>query len=146
MVGFGAVFFVAGLFFGGVLLATMGEDPEVKPFLFLPLVFVAVGLFVMLWPVAASRRSCSIEIVGDELRIRRKGGFWGEKVHTWTKDQIQAIEVNDSTTSVNDRNLRQLSIKVGYMGRGMLIGRDEVELQWIAAKLRDGLGIATEAD
>lgn len=145
MVGFGAIFFVAGLFFGGVIVMNMDEDPDIKPFLFLPIAFVVMGLSVMLWPVAASRRSSRFEIVGDELRIRRKGGFWGEKVHKWTKDQIQAIEVNDSMTSVNDRTLRQLSIKVGYMGRGMLIGRDEVELQWIAAKLRDGLGITADA-
>ena len=72
--------------------------------------------------------------------------MWGEKVHNWTKDKIQAIEVNDSTTSVNVRTLRQLPIKVGYVGRGMLIGRDEIELQWIAAKLRGGLVIAADDD
>jgi len=137
---FGAVFFLAGAFFG-VMLYLKGEEEGIpQAFMFLPATFVVVGFFLMVWPLAMARRSSVFEIVGDELIVRRKGGFFG------VKDKIQDIEVADSTVCVNNRNLRELSIRVGYMGRGMLTGRDEVELQWVAAKLRDGMGMAPAVD
>lgn len=143
---FGAIFFMAGVFFG-VLLYLKGEEEAVPlAFMLLPGAFVVVGFFLMVWPLSMARRSWVFEIVGDELTVRRKGGFFGEKKQVWTKDKIQDIEVVDSTVSVNNRSLRELSIKVGYLGRDMLTGRDEVELQWVAAKLRDGMGMVPAAN
>ena len=140
LIGFGVIFALAGSIFSVILMVKMKEgDPRWA--ILLPATFIAVGAGLIVWSLALSRRRSVFEIADGELIVRRIGGFFGSKVQRWKADKVQGVEVVDGWVAVQGYELKVLSIKVAYVGRHMLMGRDVVELQWIAAKLREGLGL-----
>jgi len=88
------------------------------------------------------RRRATIQATSDRLRIAYVGFF---RSHTmeWSRDGLAAICVGPSGVEVNHKPVMELQIHP-LAGRkfGFLADRDVAELQWIAAVLRQALGVS----
>lgn len=133
--GFMAIITGAMIFAGGD--GVKGQDLFiVVPFLGL---FWAVGIGMALGAINAGKRRAVLAVVGDRL-LALQTGIFGGKRSQWQKDEILDIRSGPSGVEVNDEPVIELQI-VPMKGKkfGMLSGRNEEELRWIAVKLRHAL-------
>jgi hypothetical protein len=78
---------------------------------------------------------------GGRLRVETKGPF-GSKQLEWSRGDISAIRADASGMEVNNRRLFELQIHpVTGKKVGLLAGRDENELRWMATRLRRALDV-----
>jgi hypothetical protein len=109
--------------------------------------FPAVGLAMFIAALTMARRKAIIDVIGGAdaahpaTLLVTHGSVFGNKQHQWPADQLQAIRVGPSGTSVNGKPLMQLHI-VPRAGRrlGLFTGRKDEELRWLASLLRAALG------
>jgi hypothetical protein len=123
-----------------MLPGTKKEGPVWVIILFL-LGFWAVGLGMMAVAINLGRRTATLAAEGGRLRVET-GGLFGAKQREWICGEISAIRADASNVEVNHRRLFELQIHP-VMGKkvGLLAGRDEHELRWMATRLRQALNV-----
>jgi len=99
------------------------------------LLFWAVGIGMLLGALNMGRRSAMFAIAGSNLLVMQKGIF-GTKRREWPVEEISSIALGPSGMKVNDRDVNQLQIHAAGDKLGLLTGRDEQELEWLACELR----------
>jgi hypothetical protein len=101
--------------------------------------FWAIGLGLLAGAVHLGRRSATLEADADRLRVETRGLF-GTKRREWTRVELSAIRADASGMEVNERPVIELQIhpRVGKKV-GLLAGRKEDELRWLATRLRRAL-------
>ena len=102
-------------------------------------VFWAIGIGTFLSAINMSRRQAAIAVAGDRLKLIISDLF-GTKRKEWALDDLQTFRKGPSGVEVNGVPVMQLHI-VPRAGSpyGLLTGRDEAELEWIATQLRRAL-------
>jgi hypothetical protein len=106
--------------------------------------FWAIGLALLAGAVNMGRRRATFAVRADGLRIEQTGLF-GAKKAEWSRDQIASICAGPSGMEVNEKPVFELQIhpKVGKKA-GFLAGRNDAELQWLAAVLRQALDVPSK--
>ncbi|MBL8794509.1 MAG: hypothetical protein JNM56_11430, partial [Planctomycetia bacterium] len=125
------------------------DKPKTKDLLILiPFfgLFWAIGIGLLLGAINMGKRRAVLAVVGDRLLALQTGIFGGKRAE-WRRDELLDIRSGPSGMEVNDVPVMELQI-TPLKGKkfGMLSGRDEVELRWLAAKLRHALRFQTPRD
>jgi hypothetical protein len=110
------------------------------------LLFEMIGIVMVVASIDASRRRAILAVAGGKLLVLTVGPF-GTKRLEWSAAELATVRVGPSGTVINGVPVPELQVypKQGSK-KGFLNGRDEPELEWIAGKLRQALGLAsTEA-
>ena len=103
--------------------------------------FWLVGIVMLLGSLHMGKRQAIIDVIGDTLLLTVSGLF-GTKQHEWPKDQIAAIRIGPSGMKVNNRPLMQLQVHPRFGAYvGVLTGRDDQEIRWVATTLRHALNV-----
>jgi hypothetical protein len=112
---------------------------------FVLLGFAAVGVGMLLAAVNVGRRQVMIGVVGGTLLVRRITPF-GTKDRRLGAGDIAAVRLGPSGVEVNSRPLMELQIHP-KQGRkiGVLAGRSDEEIAWVACELRKALGVPADA-
>ena len=123
----------------GVIVAG-DKDDGAMPYVIM-MVFVAVGLGIMLSGYNLGKRQAAIAVQGDQLSIKRIGPF-GKRDWNFSAQEIQAIRKGSSGMEVNDRPVMELQVHLASGEKvGLLSQRDDEEIDWMAAVLRNKLGV-----
>jgi hypothetical protein len=116
-----------------------GEGPAWVPVVFIS-VFWAFGLGLLAVAVNMGRRTAVITVEGGRLLVEVRGLFGGTR-REWDAGELLAVRA-DSGFEVNDRPVLELQVHPAEGKRwGMLAGRDDDELRWMATRLREALGL-----
>jgi len=106
--------------------------------------FWLVGIGMLLAGINMGRRRAVLAVVGNQLLVLQTGLLGGQR-REWPRDQLADVRSGPTGMEVNDVPILELQIipregkKVGLLG-----GRDEAELAWMATVLRRALGINAE--
>jgi len=110
----------------------------------LPLMFSLfwlVGIGLLLAAINMGRRKAAIAVTGGSLMVLQTGLF-GSKQREWPPGDVEAIRTGPSGMTVNDKPVLELQIFDGGAAKfGLLAGRTDAELEWMAAELRAMLKI-----
>ncbi len=137
----------AGLFFaligGAVTVMMIGAlvrgNARFNPGVPVGAVFLLFGVGMVLAAVQAGRKRAVLAVVGDRLLYFESGPLLSKRSE-WTRDALRDIGHGPSNVSVNKKPLPQLQIVLSDgKNVGVLTGRDETELKWIATVLRHAL-------
>ncbi len=111
------------------------------PFLIFIPSFWLIGFGMLAGAVHMGRRRA--ELAADTVALRIEStGLLGTKQRQWSRGDIAAIRADASGMKVNNRPVIELQIHpVAGKKAGFLGGRDEAELRWIAANLRNVLKV-----
>jgi hypothetical protein len=108
-------------------------------------VFWLVGIGILLGSLNMARRRAAIAVTSGTLMVIQTGIF-GSKQRTWEPGDVEAVRVGPSGMTVNDKPVIELQIiDGGASSFGMLAGRKDEELKWMAAELRRALKVPTHA-
>ena len=108
--------------------------------IFIP-VFWAIGLGLLASAVNMGRRRARLVVAGGRLRIAQQS-LLGARVWEWPRENLAAIRADRSGMEVNSRPLLELQVHpAGAKKVGLLAGRGDDELRWIAAELRRALRV-----
>lgn len=134
-----------GLTTGGIgtaiIMGTRGH--VVVPILFCG-IFTLAGVAMLLPAINMGRRRAIFMVMGDELRLASDGLF-GAKLHRWARADLASIHIGPSGMAVNEVPVLELQIEPRAGKRlGLLAGRDEAELRWMATMLRRALKLTAE--
>ncbi len=136
-----AMFLFAAIWLGitGIFTFVMLAIGVPWVFLIFISIFWLVGIMVGVAGVNFMRGQAVIDVVHDTLLISRQGPF-GRSQHEWRSEDLLDIRVDDSGTTINNRTLQNLQF-VPREGStlAMFTGRDEAELHWMAAVVRNAL-------
>jgi hypothetical protein len=102
-------------------------------------VFWLVGVGLLLGGYQMGRRRAVLAVVGGRLLVLQSGPL-GSKRREWPREDVARIAVGPSGMEVNEVPVLELQIQP-KCGRkvGLLAGRDEAELHWLATRLRRAL-------
>ena len=104
--------------------------------------FWLVGIGILLGALNMGRRRAAIAVTGGALMVIQTGIF-GTKQRQWVATEVRKICAGQSGMEVNDKPILELQIYGQSGGKfGLLAGRADEELRWIASELRTALGIA----
>ncbi len=108
-------------------------------------VFLGVGITAVLASIHHSRKRVVLAVVGDQLLTLETGPL-GSRRRSFIRAELLDVACGPSNVSSNNKALPQLQIRVhgGRAPVGLLTGRDELELKWLATVLRQSLGIPSE--
>jgi hypothetical protein len=110
----------------------------------LPLVlsiFWLVGIGILLASINMARRQAAIAVTGGTLMVIQTG-LLGSKQRDWEPGDVGAVHVGPSGMTVNDEAVLELQILDGGGSKfGLLAGRSNDELHWLASELRTALGV-----
>jgi hypothetical protein len=97
---------------------------------------LVIGAVLLIASIAMARRRAVIAVVGDRLLVMLSGLF-ASKRREWHRSELRDVRLGASGIVDHKTPVLQLQI-VPQKGKryGMLTGRDEPELDWIAALLR----------
>lgn len=101
--------------------------------------FAGIGLGLLVASFHMACRRVVFEV--DNLGLRMESaGLWRGRPRQWRRDELLAVGVGDSDVEVNGRKLPELQfhLRTGAR-RGVLVGFNEADLRWIAARLRQKL-------
>lgn len=114
------------------------QGPTALLWVFL-LVFWLIGIGLLLGALNMGKRSAVLTADRDRLTVEVRGLF-GAKQREWRRDELEAIRADASGMVVNNRPVVELQIHP-RAGRkvGLLAGRNEDELRWMAGRLRSAL-------
>jgi len=105
------------------------------------LLFWLIGIGLLAGAVNMGKRTASLTVAGNKLSIVTKGLF-GAKQWEWSPEQIAAIRADASGMAVNDRPVIELQIHPRTGKKvGLLAGRNEPEIRWLATELRRALQV-----
>lgn len=137
--------FVFGLCWCGALglitwLARASSGPPLGVYLFFA-VFWLIGAAMLATSLSLARRRATLTCASRALTVEQQGLF-GKKVRQWRSGEIAALRAGPSGMAVNNQPLFELQIHP-VVGRnvGLLTGRPEPELRWLASELRQALGV-----
>jgi len=123
------------------LLSGTKRDGSALAFIPFLLLFWAIGLGMLVFAVNLGRRTAELVVEGNVLRVETKGLF-GIQANRWARDEIAAIRADRSNLEVNHRPVIELQIHPRTGKKlGLLAGRDEAELRWLATRLRQTLEV-----
>jgi hypothetical protein len=132
--------FMLSAFFSG-----KNKGDEIWIMLLLISLFWLVGVGLLIGSLNMARRRAAIAVTGGSLMVIQTGIF-GSKQRTWDHGDVEAVRVGPSGMTVNDKPVMQLQIIDGGGDKfGMLTGRTNEELKWLAAELRAALGVLSHA-
>jgi hypothetical protein len=104
-------------------------------------VFWLVGIGLLLGALNMGRRRAAIAVTAGRLMVIQTGLF-GTKQREWAGTEIKKICAGPSGMEVNDKPILELQIFSESPARfGLLCGRSDDELRWIASELRAALGV-----
>ena len=104
-------------------------------------IFWLVGIGILLGALNMGRRQAAIAVTGGMLMVIQTGLF-GTKQRQWAATEISRICAGHSGMEVNDKPILELQIYGQGAGKlGLLAGRTDDELNWIASELRVALGV-----
>ncbi len=136
---------VIGVIMASILLAEDVKTRRIAPAIFFSL-FLLVGIVSLLSAINMSRRRVVFVVADGELRLA-SAGLFGTKLHRWVGTDLASIHIGPSGMAVNDVPVLELQIEPRAGKKvGLLSGRDEDELRWIATTLRQALHLKTEKD
>jgi hypothetical protein len=123
----------------GFVFATK-KTYEIMPYVLMG-IFWLVGLSLMTLAINIARKRAVLNVESGGLALMQKSLF-GTKHHEWRRGEIGAIRADTSGMEVNDKPIIELQIHpVTGKKVGLLAGRDEQELRWIATELRKVLQV-----
>ena len=99
-----------------------------------------IGLGMGAFALHLARRRIAIEVDGEELRVDVEGPVL-DRSRAWARGDVRAVEVRPSVVSVNGRPLMHLVIEGQPKRMGLMMGRGERELEWVAELVREALGL-----
>ena len=103
--------------------------------------FWAIGIGVLVGAIYMGRRSATLEADASRLGVETQGLF-GTKRREWARAEISAIRADASGMEVNERPVIELQIHPSSGKKvGLLAGRKEDELRWMATRLRRALNV-----
>lgn len=101
---------------------------------------IGIGMLVAGWNMG--RRRTVIDVVGDTLLFTQVAPL-GQKQYEWQADQIKSLAFGPSGMESNDVPIMCILVEPqDGKTRKLLTGRDEPELQWLAAVLRTHLQLS----
>jgi len=101
-----------------------------------------VSLLIVLY---LGRRRAALAVVGGRLYVLRVGLFHTARGE-WARDELADVRVGPCSAKVNDKPVLELQILPKKGAKfALLVGRSEVELQWMAAILKQALSLRPEA-
>jgi hypothetical protein len=114
----------------------------------MPILVLLTGFVLFLVSVNVARRRAAIAVVGDRLMVMRSGLF-GSGRREWDRSQLLDIRLGPSglTRQNKTKNEQVLQLQIVTQdGKryGMLTGREDAELEWIGAVLRQRLRLTGE--
>ena len=121
-----------------------GGDFDGTPWM-LPLIlspFWLVGIGLLLGAINMGRRRAVIALAAGKLLVMQTGIF-GVRQHEWSVEEIATICAGPSGMKVNDRPVLELQIHSEEEDKfGLLAGRSDLELEWLARELHIALRAA----
>jgi hypothetical protein len=106
--------------------------------------FWAIGLIMMAAALNMGRRRATLTAGSSGLTVVQSGPF-GVKRREFRPGEIVAIRADASNVEVNHSRVIELQIHpMAGKKVGLLVGRDAGELRWMAAELRNALGVAAK--
>jgi hypothetical protein len=133
--------------FTGISVFASSKDSVGIPvafWVFIP-AFWLIGLGLLAGAVNMGRRSATLEADGGRLRVETRG-LLGTKELDWTRADLSAIRADASGMTVNDQPVLELQVHPRTGKKvGLLAGRKEEELRWMATRLRRALGLPNRA-
>ena len=134
--------FVSALLVGALIDGNMkGKNAAIIVPAVLSMFWLA-GIGLLLTGINLGRRRAAIAVTGGTLMILQTGLF-GSKKRDWEPGDVEGIRVGPSGMEVNDKPVLELQIYDGGAHKvGLLSGRTNEELYWIASELRAVLGVA----
>jgi hypothetical protein len=133
--GFMALF-TSGVVCGGLQAENKPDETALWLFPLFISLFWAVGIGLLLGAINMGRRTAMFAVAAGTLLVMQKGIF-GTKRREWPVAEISSIALGPSGMKVNDRDVNQLQIHACGEKLGLLTGRDEQELEWLACELRN---------
>ncbi|MGP8199939.1 MAG: hypothetical protein ACLQU4_10595 [Limisphaerales bacterium] len=132
--------FTAAVVFGKQANSAKGALPP-WPFL---AVFWSVGLGMMAAAVNLGRRRATFTAGKSGLTVTQSGPF-GVKRREFRRGDVAAICTGAGSFTVNHARVPELQIHL-VTGKkvGLFAGRDAGELRWLAAELRNAMGVAAQ--
>jgi hypothetical protein len=104
-------------------------------------IFWLVGIGMLLGALNMGRRKAAIAVTGGTLMVIQTGLF-GTRQRDWQPGDVEAIRAGPSGMKINDRDVLELQIYDGGASKfGLLCGRGDDELRWLAAELRQVLAV-----
>jgi hypothetical protein len=121
-----------------VMLAILIRHPEPGNVgvLVLLTVFVAIGVGMLLTAIQLAFRHAVILASRDSLVFTQTGPIRKSK-YQWKSEELTAIRCANSSAEVNHQPLKELQVETRGKKRGLLTGRNEDELMWLASVLRN---------
>ncbi len=107
--------------------------------------FWAFGLGLLAVAVNMGRRTAVVTVEDGRLRVETRAPF-GVRRREWNPGDLSAVRVDASGLEFNERPVLELQIHpVDGRKWGLLAGRDEAELRWMATCLRAALKLPARA-
>jgi hypothetical protein len=107
-------------------------------------VFWLVGVGLLLGSLNMARRGAALAVTGGTLMVLQTGLF-GSKQRDWPPGDLEAVRAGPSGMTVNDVPVLELQIFDGGGNKfGLLAGRSDEELEWLAYELRQALGASEQ--
>jgi hypothetical protein len=108
-------------------------------------IFLLVGIGMLLGSINMGRRRAALAVSGGTLMVIQTGLF-GSKQRSWQADDVKAIGVHSSGMKVNDKPVLELQVFDKHARKfGLLAGRSNDELWWLAQELRGALGVVDDS-
>lgn len=119
------------------LLAGKNKQPDKVGVLLLVLgIFWCVGIGILLVAIHTARRRAVFAVTHGMLLVLQSGLF-GSKQRDYKPGEVLDIRVGPSGMTVNDQPVLELQIMDGKAKKlGLLAGRPEAELAWVADELK----------
>ena len=103
--------------------------------------FWLAGIGLLLGGLNMGLRRAAIAFTSGTLMVIQTGLF-GSKQRQWMYDAVAAVRAGPSGMTVNDQPVLELQIFGKEPSKfGMLAGRGDPELLWLASELREALGV-----
>ena len=137
----GFISVVTAAMLGSLLGGNAGKDNTAWIPLAFCSIFWLVGIILLLASLNMGRRRAAIAVTGGTLMIIQTGIF-GSKQRDWEPGDVEAVRTGPSGMTVNDKPVLELQIYDGGASKfGILAGRRDEELRWLADTLREALGV-----
>ncbi len=133
------IFAIVWLVFVGTFTGTMiATGAPLPAFLFI-LLFWAIGVGLLLGSIHLGRRRCRLEVTAEKV-VWDQASPIRRRRREWPRAAVAEVQVGPSNWKVNDREVPELQIlPAGGRKFGMLAGRDEEELRWMAGVIGEAL-------
>lgn len=131
--------------FSSIILGANAQKPDQSLWgllAFLSLFWLA-GIGLLLGGINMGRRRAAIAVVDDELMVLQTSIF-RSRSRNWKLSDVTSVQTGPSGMEVNDRPVLELQVISASGDKfGLLGGRDENELRWLAYELRQSLELGT---